>query len=286
MTYDSFLHNLYSDQLADLGLLLTLRTLSIFVYSLRFSWTNVAKMLGISRSTLYRRLEEEGISSDARYSDINDSDLDQLVREIKSSHQRDGERLMIGHLSQRGISIPRTRLRGSIHHVDPEETRIRRSVTVRRRVYVSEGPNAVWRIDGHHKLIRWRLVTHGGIDGVSRVIVYLMCANNNRTLTVLSAYSVAVQIHGLPNRVRSDLGGENVEVWRYMVEQHSSSEAVITGSSTHNERIEHLWWDVYHCVGCIFADTFRELEGHLDPLNEIDKFTVYTMSTYLGLILH
>ena len=31
MTYDSFLHNLYSDQLADLGLLLILRTLSTFV---------------------------------------------------------------------------------------------------------------------------------------------------------------------------------------------------------------------------------------------------------------
>ena len=68
-----------------------------------------------------------------------------------------------------------------------------------------------------------------------------------------------------------------MEVWRYMVEQHSSSEAVITGSATHNERIEHLWRDVYHCVGCIFADTFRELEegGHLDHLNEIDIYCLH-----------
>ena len=35
-----------------------------------------------------------------------------------------------------------------------------------------------------HKLIRWRIVTHGAIDGYSRVIVYLQCATNNRATTV------------------------------------------------------------------------------------------------------
>ena len=76
---------------------------------------------------------------------------------------------------------------------------------------------------------------HGGIDGFSRVIVYLTCANNNRAITVLFSYTAAVQVHELPNSVRSDFGGENVEVWRYMVEQHSTSKAMITGSSVHNE---------------------------------------------------
>ena len=149
-----------------------------YLRRLRFSWTAVANILGISRSTLYRRLDDEGISRDIWYSDITDSDLDRIVQEIKSNHPNDGERLMIGHLSHRGIIVPRTRVRASIHRVDPEGTRIRRSVTVRRRVYVSLGPNEVWHIDGHHKLIRWRLVD-GGIDGFSRVIVYLTCANNN-----------------------------------------------------------------------------------------------------------
>ena len=44
----------------------------------------------------------------------------------------------------------------------------------------------------------------------------------------------------VPSRMQTDLGGENVEVWHYMVEQHASTHAVITGSSTHNERIERL----------------------------------------------
>jgi len=114
---------------------------------------------------LYRRLED-GISRETRYSDMSDSDLDSLVREIKRAHPNDGERLMIGHLSRYGVTVPRARLRGSIHRVDPVGTRMR-SVTIR-RVYCSAGPNAVWDIDGNHKLIRWRFVIHGGIDGYSR----------------------------------------------------------------------------------------------------------------------
>ncbi len=76
-----------------------------------------------------------------------------------------------------------------------------------------EGPNAVWHIDGHHKLIRWRFVTHGGIDGYSRTIVYLTCSTNNRASTVLSSFQDAVSKYGLPSNTRSDLGGENIRVY-------------------------------------------------------------------------
>ena len=63
------------------------------------------------------------------------------------------------------------------------------------------------------------------------------CADNNRASIVLSAFVEAAHIHGLPERIRSDHGGENIEVWRFMVQQHGSASSVITGSSTHNERI-------------------------------------------------
>ena len=248
-----------------------------YLREFRFSWTHIARILGVSRSTLYRRLEEEGTSREARFTNIIDVQLDRHIADIKRDHPNDGERLMKGHLAQRHIFVPRARLRGSIHRVDPINTQLRRSVTIRRRKYYTEGPNTVWHIDGHHKLIRWRLVTHGGIDGYSRSIVFLKCSNNNRARTVIESFTKAVQHHGLPNHVRSDLGGENVEVWRYMVEQHSSSRAVITGSSTHNERIERLWRDVQRCVGVLFADTFRSMEndGILDCLNEVDLFCLH-----------
>lgn len=65
----------------------------------------------------------------------------------------------------------------------------------------------------------------------------MKCVDNNRASTVMSAFMNAVYVHGLPERIRTDLGGENVEVWRFMVEQHGSVRAIVTGSSAHNERI-------------------------------------------------
>ena len=131
---------------------------------LRFRWTKIAEMIGVSRATLYRRLDEEGMSHDLTYSTISDRNLDETVEAIKQNHPNDGEVLMAGHLTSRGINVPRARLRGSIHRVDPVNTAARRSVTIRRRVYHADGPNAVWHIDGNHKLIRWRLVVHGLMD--------------------------------------------------------------------------------------------------------------------------
>ena len=192
-------------------------------------------------------------------------------------HPNDGERLMIAHLANRGIILPRTRIRAAIHRVDPENTALRRSITVRRRVYHVDGPNSLWHLDGHHKLIRWRLVTHGGIDGYSRTIVYLSCSDNNRACTALHSFIGAVSDYGLPEQIRTDHGGENIRIWEYMIDQHNTNSVVITGSSTHNERIERLWRDVYRCVAVLYHDLFRQLEDEelLDPFNEVDLYCLH-----------
>ena len=63
---------------------------------------------------------------------------------------------------------------------------------------------------------------------------------------MFSAFRKGVEIYGLPNKVRFDRGGENVEVWRYLLEQHNNDPShVIVGSFTHNECIERLWRDVH-----------------------------------------
>ena len=191
---------------------------------------------------------------------------------------------MAGHLTTRGIIVQRARLRGSIHRIDPENTAIRRSIAIRRQVYHVAGPNYLWHLDGHHKLIRWKFVTHGGIDGYSRTITYLKCADNNRSSTVLSAFMDAVYIHGLPEHIRSDLGGENVQVWRFMVEQRGSS-SVITGSSTHNERIERLWRDVYRCVMSIFMTCLLHLRTKASSTLEMNLTCIACICHTLILLL-
>ncbi len=72
-------------------------------------------------------------------------------------------------------------------------------------------------VDGHHKLIRWQFVIHGGIDGFSQCVVCLHCSANNKADTVLSLFVLAVERFVLPSRVRSDMGMENVDIAKYML---------------------------------------------------------------------
>lgn len=132
--------------------------------------------------------------------------------------------------------------------------------------------------DGHHKLVRWRFVTHGCIDGYSRVITYLHCSTNNRASTVYKLFIEAIQKYGLPSRMRSDQGRENVMIAQYMLEHRGVARgSFITGRSTHNQRIERLWRDVHRCVTQLYYRLFYHLEDRdlLDPLNDVHLFALH-----------
>lgn len=233
-------------------------------------------MLGLSRSTLYRRLDDYNIPKN-NCADISTNQLDEIVKEIKTNFPNDGEVMLNGHMLSRGIKVPRSSLRATIHRVDHENTVQRSSSVVNRRTYCAQRPNFVWHIDGMHKLIRWKFVVHAGVDGFSRLIVYINGADNNRASTVLEQFINGVSSFGLPSHVRSDHGGENVDVWQYMLHAHNSGTSVITGSSTHNERVERMWRDLGRSVTSVFSSTFclLESEGILDPLNEVDIFSLH-----------
>ena len=119
--------------------------------------------------------------------------------------------------------------------------------------------------------MRWRFITHGGIDGYSRLIVYLKCSTNITSLTVYESFLAAVTKYGLPSRVRSDQGGENMLVADHMIQHRGADRnSMIVGASVHNQRIERLWKDMHKCVTSLFYRLFYFMEQHdlLDPLNE------------------
>ena len=124
---------------------------------------------------------------------------------------------------------------------------------------------------------RWRIIVHGGVDGYSRLIVFLKCANNNRASTVLELFQSATRQYGIPSRVRADKGGENARVADFMVMQRGTGRgSFISGCSVHNQRIECLQRDVFNSCTVLYYNLFyhMEQEGLLDPDNEVHLFCV------------
>ena len=132
-------------------------------------------------------------------------------------------------------------------------------------------------IDGHHKLIRWKMVTHAAIDGYSRLIVFLKCSDNNKSSTVYQNFLEAVSTYGLPSRIRTDQGRENTLIAQHMLENRGLNRAsVLTGSSVHNQRVERLWRDMHDCVTKLFYRLFYYLEelGILNPDDDVHIFAL------------
>ena len=58
-----------------------------------------------------------------------------------------------------------------LKETDPEGSELRRIHRLKRRVYVKEGPDYAWHLDGYDKLKAFGFAIHIAIDGCSRKVL-------------------------------------------------------------------------------------------------------------------
>ena len=117
-----------------------------------FNWSEIARLLGISRMTLYRRRMELGITGSC-YTDISYHELCSVITEIREQMPDVGERMLNGALVARGILIKRQQLRDAIHDVDPVNTALRWNPRLLRQPYSVPGPNSLWHLGRLHETV-------------------------------------------------------------------------------------------------------------------------------------
>ena len=131
--------------------------------------SKLASSLPVHRNTVKNYMLHYGIARQP-FSTITNTALDALVRGYKDKRPNTGIRYIRGFLFNQGIRVQRERIIASLHRVDDVAGVFRRNTTIKRREYKSSRPNALWHVDGHHKLGPWGIVIHGFTDGYDRMV--------------------------------------------------------------------------------------------------------------------
>ena len=135
----------------------------------KISLSALARSLGVHRHTVRKQLVFHSIDPPA-FTSISDGDLDILLRAFKELKPKSGWRYAYAWLADKGLRIQQLRVKASLRRIDGLRQLLRNRATITRRIYSVPYPNYLWHIDGHHKLIRWGIVIHGGADGYDRMV--------------------------------------------------------------------------------------------------------------------
>lgn len=132
--------------------------------------SKLARVIGVHRNTLRYYLKFHDV--DTKFSSISNENLDLLIKTFQHTNPDSGIRYLAGFLRCHNLKVQKERVRASIKRVDRLGQRIRhrRTAKAQRKHYHVSRPNALWHIDGHHKMILWGIVIHGCIDGHSRTV--------------------------------------------------------------------------------------------------------------------
>ena len=249
----------YSDILTALlvshGFRLSLKTLKRILYRL-----GLRRRQPLSRETIIYAMEE-------------------IKSELERSGQSVGYRAMWKRMQLKGFVVSANTIRVMLKTLDEDGVRERKMRRLKRRDYISPGPNFVWHIDGYDKLKPYGFAIHGAIDGYSRRILWVeMGVSNNNPKVILKYFIQTVSKLGkLPSVIRSDRGTENIHVedlqktLRAFHSDEFSNKAFLYGKSSANQRIES-WWRILRQQSMgFYINLFKDLvsQGILDTRNDL-----------------
>lgn len=128
----------------------------VHLLEIGLSVNTIARLWGVSRAPVSRRMAENNLSVSTFYSTCTDAELDTLVSEIKNRMPHAGYRLVKGTLKAQGHHVGWDRVKASLHRVDSIGilSRMTQLGCVVRRTYSVPSPKYLVHIDTNHKLIR------------------------------------------------------------------------------------------------------------------------------------
>ena len=89
-------------------------------------------------------------------------------------------------LRQMGVTKDQQTVRLTLKALDPEGVICRSRNRLKRRIYISKGPNYMWNIDGYDKLKTFGFAIHRCMDGYSRKIIWLKASPSNNDPQIIA----------------------------------------------------------------------------------------------------
>mmetsp|Transcript_31131 Transcript_31131/g.77470 ORF Transcript_31131/g.77470 Transcript_31131/m.77470 type:complete len:322 (+) Transcript_31131:316-1281(+) len=154
-----------------------------------------------------------------------------------------------------GFNVGEHRVRAAMGICLPTQHARRRDwmfCRIMRRSYHAEYADEVWHTDMNLKLVDYGIYWTAGVDGFSRMVLWLEPVTNRRAVTIWPFFAAAARERGAPDQLVTDFGGENrlmaFGCWMWHAVQppdERPTRAPHRGvGSVHNVRVERLWGDV------------------------------------------
>lgn len=108
------------------------------------SWPKIARLLGVSPSTIHRRKALLNLNGARTYSVISDADLEAVIINIIDEHPNSGYVYIWASLKSRGLFVPFKRVKEHMRRIDPGGIFQRSRQRIHRRPYRVKAAGYMW----------------------------------------------------------------------------------------------------------------------------------------------